>query len=73
MVAKKKSEFIDETTGELEAVKDATGADSIVVRDEVEEPVVSSATEKKSSKKGEKRWYIVHTYSGYENKVKGNR
>lgn len=27
---------------------------------------------KKSSKNGEKRWYIVQTYSGYENKVKGN-
>lgn len=27
---------------------------------------------KKSSKKSEKRWYIVQTYSGYENKVKGN-
>ena len=27
---------------------------------------------KKSSKKNEKRWYIVQTYSGYENKVKGN-
>ena len=30
------------------------------------------APEAKSSKKNEKRWYIVHTYSGYENKVKGN-
>ncbi len=26
----------------------------------------------KSSRKNEKRWYIVHTYSGYENKVKSN-
>ena len=27
----------------------------------------------KSSDKGnQKRWYIVHTYSGYENKVKSN-
>ena len=33
---------------------------------------VAEANEKKSSKKSEKRWYIVHTYSGYENKVKGN-
>lgn len=32
----------------------------------------NEAVEKKSSKKNEKRWYIVHTYSGYENKVKGN-
>ena len=28
--------------------------------------------EKEKSKKNEKRWYIVHTYSGYENKVKVN-
>ena len=26
----------------------------------------------KSSDKNQKRWYIVHTYSGYENKVKSN-
>ncbi|MGB9804497.1 MAG: transcription termination/antitermination protein NusG [Desulfofundulus sp.] len=24
------------------------------------------------SEKGEKHWYVVHTYSGYENKVKAN-
>ncbi len=28
--------------------------------------------EEKDSKKNQKRWYIVHTYSGYENKVKVN-
>ena len=28
--------------------------------------------EHKSRRKNEKRWYIVHTYSGYENKVKSN-
>ena len=47
-------EVVDETTGELDAVKEATA-----------EPA-------KAVKKNEKRWYIVHTYSGYENKVKGN-
>ena len=26
--------------------------------------------EAKDAKKNQKRWYIVHTYSGYENKVK---
>ena len=35
------------------------------------EEVVSEDTPK-SSKSNEKRWYIVHTYSGYENKVKSN-
>ena len=28
--------------------------------------------EKEKAKKSQKRWYIVHTYSGYENKVKVN-
>jgi transcriptional antiterminator NusG len=31
-----------------------------------------AAAEAKESKKNQKRWYIVHTYSGYENKVKVN-
>lgn len=30
------------------------------------------ANEAKQAKKNQKRWYIVHTYSGYENKVKVN-
>ena len=32
----------------------------------------STETVKSSEKKNQKRWYIVHTYSGYENKVKSN-
>jgi len=36
---------------------------------EAEERAVSEA---KDAKKNQKRWYIVHTYSGYENKVKVN-
>ena len=38
--------------------------------EDVEEVVSENAP--KSSKSNEKRWYIVHTYSGYENKVKSN-
>ena len=36
---------------------------------EAEEQAESEA---KEAKKNQKRWYIVHTYSGYENKVKVN-
>lgn len=36
---------------------------------EAEEAAVAEA---KEAKKNQKRWYIVHTYSGYENKVKVN-
>ena len=31
-----------------------------------------AAEAEKKAKKAQKRWYIVHTYSGYENKVKVN-
>ena len=39
-----------------------------------DEPVgeAEKADEHKSLEKNQKRWYIVHTYSGYENKVKSN-
>ena len=32
----------------------------------------AEANEAKEAKKNQKRWYIVHTYSGYEHKVKVN-
>ena len=41
----------------------------------VNEEFIEESTEetvKSSEKKNQKRWYIVHTYSGYENKVKSN-
>lgn len=40
-------------------------------RDISVEPETSTEVEK-PSKKAQKRWYIVHTYSGHENKVKVN-
>lgn len=36
------------------------------------EAVARAEDEKKEAKKNQKRWYIVHTYSGHENKVKVN-
>ena len=41
-----------------------------IAEENLQEEQVADAP--KSSKKNEKRWYIVHTYSGYENKVKSN-
>ena len=38
----------------------------------VSESTETDASLKSSDKKDQKRWYIVHTYSGYENKVKSN-
>ena len=41
--------------------------------DKAQEAVEAEAVnEAKQAKKNQKRWYIVHTYSGYENKVKVN-
>ena len=37
-----------------------------------EEMLEETEKAKSSDKKNQKRWYIVHTYSGYENKVKSN-
>ena len=41
--------------------------------DKAQEALEAKAVEEaKEAKKNQKRWYIVHTYSGYENKVKVN-
>ena len=37
-----------------------------------EEVMEETEVSKTLDKKNQKRWYIVHTYSGYENKVKSN-
>ncbi len=37
-----------------------------------EQAEAQAEQEAKEAKKNKKRWYIVHTYSGYENKVKVN-
>ena len=37
-----------------------------------EKALEAEEQEAKEAKKNKKRWYIVHTYSGYENKVKVN-
>ncbi len=39
---------------------------------EAEKALEAQEQEAKEAKKNRKRWYIVHTYSGYENKVKVN-
>lgn len=37
-----------------------------------EKAMAAAEDEAEKAKKNQKRWYIVHTYSGYENKVKVN-
>ena len=45
--------------------------DEILTNGEMTEETSDEAV-KSSDKNSQKRWYIVHTYSGYENKVKSN-
>ena len=45
--------------------------DEILANGEMTEET-SEEEVKTSDKSNQKRWYIVHTYSGYENKVKSN-
>jgi len=61
-------ERVDET---IVAVPDLGGAELVDIEavDDVDE-VVSSAEPSPFDRSG--RWYVVHTYAGYENKVKSN-
>lgn len=60
MTKKEKIEFLDENLSE----EVATEGLAVAGQDTFEAA--------KSAKKPQKRWYIVHTYSGHENKVKVN-
>ena len=42
------------------------------INEELTEETQEFEGSKSQDKKNQKRWYIVHTYSGYENKVKSN-
>ena len=47
-----------------------TEKDENIMNEEMAEETPDFDSPKSSDKKNQKRWYIVHTYSGYENKVK---
>ena len=36
------------------------------------EPTMTETSTTETSQAPDKRWYVIHTYSGYENKVKAN-
>ena len=65
-------EVVEAEVVEVEAAEDAPGAevlteeDLVGFEDEFEAPVVESPYDRPG------RWYVVHTYAGYENKVKSN-
>lgn len=63
MAKKKLEENLEEDFNAVETIEAERG---LSVESEV------SVEQEKPSKKAQKRWYIVHTYSGHENKVKVN-
>lgn len=66
-MAKKKTENLEEDLSTKEIIP---AEKDISVEPEVKEEIAFES--EKPAKKNEKRWYIVHTYSGHENKVKVN-
>ncbi|MFC9325285.1 transcription termination/antitermination protein NusG [Kitasatospora sp. NPDC057015] len=60
----------DDATGEVEADEDATAEDAAEEEPEVEVDPVAEFREKLRTAPGE--WYVIHTYAGYENRVKQN-
>jgi transcriptional antiterminator NusG len=46
--------------------------EDVLAEQEEAQAQAEAEQEAKEAKKNQKRWYIVHTYSGYENKVKVN-
>ncbi len=58
-------------TKKEKSMEEQLNEDKALEAKEAEEQAQADA-EKEKTKKSQKRWYIVHTYSGYENKVKVN-
>lgn len=58
-------------TKKEKSMEEQLNEDKALEAQEAEEKAQADA-EKEKAKKNQKRWYIVHTYSGYENKVKVN-
>lgn len=58
-------------TKKEKSMEEQLNEDKALEAQEAEEKAQADA-EKEKAKKSQKRWYIVHTYSGYENKVKVN-
>jgi len=67
MAKKKLDENLEEDFSVAEIIPAERGIS--VEQDEISEQEISV---EKQEKKAQKRWYIVHTYSGHENKVKVN-
>lgn len=57
---------------EAEALSEAAGSDALAPAEAVAEQEEHEAPRPRTAKDDRKHWYVIHTYSGYENKVKAN-
>lgn len=60
---------------EAQALTEAAASNDLAAADSVAEelePDTAPAPPARSAKDDRKHWYVIHTYSGYENKVKAN-
>lgn len=68
MISEEKFEnSLDELTEEIDTQAEEITADTID-----EQPAKAAYAEEKVETETKARWYVVHTYSGYENKVKAD-
>ena len=77
VVVKKLTDDVD-VTSEQEGITDVglnvmdifEPTSTVVSKEDVQEQIVTQESPAPRDKSPKKRWYIMHTYSGYENKVK---
>lgn len=82
VIASRTAESLESSTGEAVAevadvVDDAPveaeqSADAAAAEDEVDEDEDPAVTLKKDLRRRPGNWYVIHSYAGYENKVKAN-
>ena len=64
------NDIIEETVSGAEGTSDTEGTEETADAGNAEDPGKAGSVVKKGGK--EAHWYVVHTYSGYEKKVKAN-
>ena len=83
MARKKSDVVVKKFTDEAEITADNTSSDvgmnvidvfeptsTVVAKEDVQQQIATPEKTRQKDESSEKKWYIVHTYSGYENKVK---
>jgi transcriptional antiterminator NusG len=70
-------EAVGEEAAEAEAVIEAVGEEAVVAAEAVADEIAAAEEESLETAvrdpfKGPGEWYVVHTYAGYENKVRAN-